>query len=270
MISAIAKNLEIATDAAHGLSAPELLMVSLAPTSADGSRGVVVDSGSVIAAKGKISTTTSEPLVFGADPVAQYKNINGVSTLRATAPVSAATDRCCASPTAARLQSRGHFVPGAYVLPATTPTPPARFPRWRVASLASAAAVILSGNALTFDSSGTTTIAADATLAAKNFDLAANIINLGGGSGGLGAVANLIASLAGADTVSLRSASAFDIYGSGTLGNAGARIGTLTLDASGLYSDGGTTTISATNIALVNSAAAANTTGGDTGGAGGT
>ena len=268
LISAIAKNLEIATDAAHGLSAPELLMVSLAPTSADGSRGVVVDSGSVIAAKGKISTTTSDPLVFGADPVAQYKNINGVSTLTGYSAGVSGDGSLLRVSNGSTVAITRHFVPGSYVPPATTPTatgPVSATPR---GSLAVGGGVTLSGNALTFDSSGTTTIAADATLAAKNFDLAANIINLGGGSGGLVLSQNLIASLAGADTVSLRSASAFDFYGSGTLGNAGARIGTLTLDASGFYSDGGTTTISATNIAFVNSAAAANGTGGVTGAGG--
>ncbi len=39
LITATAKNLEVDTDAAHALSAPDLLLVSLAPTSADGSRG---------------------------------------------------------------------------------------------------------------------------------------------------------------------------------------------------------------------------------------
>lgn len=268
LISATAKNLEIATDAAHALSAPELLMVSLAPTSADGSRGVVVDAGSIIAAKGNASTTSADPLVFGADPVAQYTNINGVSTLTGYSAGVSGDGSLLRVSNGSTVAITRHFVPGSYTPPATTPTatgPVSVTPR---GSLAFGGGVTISGNALTFDSSGTATIAADATLVAKNFDLAANVINLGGGSGGLVLSQNLIASMAGADTVSLRSASAFNFYGRNALGNAGARIGTLTLDASGFYSDGGTTTISATNIAFVNGAAAANGAGGVTGAGG--
>jgi len=165
LITATAENLEVDTDAGHALSAPDLLLVSLAPTSADGSRGLVVDSGSVIAAKGSVSTASTDPLVFG---VAAGASGDG-SLLRV---------------------SNGSI---ASVTRLNVPIAP-------LGSLSIGSGVTLSGNALTLDSSGTTTVAADTVLTANNYDLSANIINLGGGSGGLVLSPSLLASFAGADT----------------------------------------------------------------------
>jgi hypothetical protein len=141
-------------------------------------------------------------------------------------------------------------------------------------SLSIGAGAVLSGNTLTLDSSGTTTVPLSASLTAKNYDLSGAIINLGDGSGGLGSgglviSTDLIASFAGADNVRLRSASVFNVFGSNTFGDAANPIGTLTLDGAGLYSDGGATTITADNIVFVNSQVSANTNGANTGGSGG-
>src|SRR5262245_64285481 len=70
LITATALNLEIATNAAHALTGPELLFSALAPTAANPAmRGVVVDAGSVIAAKGTVAGNPSSALVIGVDPV---------------------------------------------------------------------------------------------------------------------------------------------------------------------------------------------------------
>ncbi len=56
LVTATALNLDIATDAAHPLSGPELLFTSLAPTAASPTvRGLSVDAGSVIAAQGTVA-----------------------------------------------------------------------------------------------------------------------------------------------------------------------------------------------------------------------
>ncbi|MBV8744365.1 MAG: filamentous hemagglutinin family protein, partial [Xanthobacteraceae bacterium] len=131
------------------------------------------------------------------------------------------------------------------------------------------AGVILAGNTLTLDSSGTTSVPISAKLTARNYDLSGSIINLGGGAGGLVVSADLIANFAGADVVRLRSASVFNIYGSNTFGNGNNPIGTVILDGAGLFSDGGASSIAANNIVLTNSQATANINGANTGGAGG-
>ncbi|MDR3416188.1 MAG: hypothetical protein P4L83_08380, partial [Nevskia sp.] len=91
-----------------------------------------------------------------------------------------------------------------------------------------------------------------------------------GGSSGLVLTDALIAQMAGAATVSLRSASVIDLYGNAALGTAADPIGTLTLDAAGLYSDGaGSATVTATNIVLKDSQSTANTANALTGSGGG-
>ncbi len=156
-------------------------------------------------------------------------------------------------------------MPGAYTPPATTPTASGPVSTTARGSLSIGSGVTLSGNALTLDSSGSTTVAADAVLAAKNYDLSGGVVSLGNvpsNTAGLTVSQQLLATFAGADTVRLRSGSVFNVYGDASVGNADAPIGTLTFDGSGFYSDGGVTTIAATNVAFANSQANINTTGG--------
>ncbi|WP_213773060.1 filamentous haemagglutinin family protein [Bradyrhizobium sp. dw_78] len=266
LISATAKNLEVDTDAGHALSAPDLLLVSLAPTSADGSRGLVVDSGSVIAAKGSVSNTSADALVFGVDPVAQHDPSSGALTGYSTG-VSGDGSLLRVS-NGGMVSVTRNFVPGSYTPPATTPTATGPISTTALGQLTIGSGVTLSGNALTLDSSGSTTIAADAALLAKNYDLSGGVVSLGNvptGTGGLTISQQLLATFAGADTVSLRSGSVFNFYGDSSVGSADAPIGTLTFDGSGLYSDGGITNVTATNVAFVNSQASVSTTGGITG-----
>ncbi len=269
LITATAENLEVDTDAGHALSAPDLLLVSLAPTSADGSRGLVVGSGSVITAKGSVSTASADPLVIGVDPVALHNGPSGALS-GYTAGVSGDGSLLRVSNGGIATVTR-NFVPGIYTPPATTPTATGPVFATALGQLTIGGGVVLSGNALTLDSSGSTTIAADATLAAKNYDLSGGIVSLGNvptGTAGLTVSQQLLATFAGADTVSLRSGSVFNFYGDSSVGNADAPIGKLTFDGSGLYSDGGVTTITATNVAFVNSQASVNSTGGISGSGG--
>ncbi|MCK9917114.1 filamentous hemagglutinin family protein [Microbacteriaceae bacterium K1510] len=266
-ITATAANVEIATDAAHALTGPELMFTSLAPTSANASiRGVVVDAGSVIAAKGAVSGNATAALVFGADPVAQYDGLGALTGY--TAGISG-------DGSLLRISNGGlidvvrHFVPGVYQIPSGTPAPTGPVSTVAFGNLTIGAGATLAGNTLTLDSSGTTTVPVSAKLLATNYDLSGSTVNLGGGSGGLVISPDLIGNFAGADVVRLRSGSVFNLYGSNSFGNAGNPIGKLILDGAGLYSDGGTTTIAAKNIGLTNSQTTANTNGANTSGAGG-
>ncbi|MCK9917090.1 filamentous hemagglutinin family protein [Microbacteriaceae bacterium K1510] len=267
-ITATALNLEIATNAAHPLTGPDLLFSALAPTAASADvRGIIVNSGSVIEARGTIAGSSSSALVFGADPVATQDSNTGV--------ITGWSDGVTGDGALLRVSNGGlanvvrHFVPGVYQVPSTTPAPTAPVSTVALGSLSVGAGVALSGTTLTLDSTGTTTVATDASLTAKNYDLSGSVINLGGGSGGLVVTTGLIGKFAGADNVRLRSASVVNVYGNNTFGDAGYSIGTLTLDGAGLYSDGGATTITAKDIVLTNTQTTANLAGANTGGSGG-
>ncbi len=118
-------------------------------------------------------------------------------------------------------------MPGVYQVPSTTPAPTGPVSTVALGSLSIGAGAVLSGNTLTLDSSGTTTVPLSASLTAKNYDLSGAVINLGGGSGGLVISPDLIANFAGADNVRLRSASVFNVFGSNTFGDAADPIGTI-------------------------------------------
>ncbi len=122
---------------------------------------------------------------------------------------------------------------------------------------------------MTLDSSGATTVLVSANLTASNYDLSGAVINLGSGTdAGLVISTGLIGKFAGADIVRLRSASVFNLYGNNNFGDAGNRIGTLTLDGAGLYSDGGTTAITARDIVFVNTQSGTDLSGANTSRAG--
>lgn len=120
----------------------------------------------------------------------------------------------------------------------------------------------LAGAALVLDSTSTaTTLDANAVLTATAYTLNSGRISLQLGAGALlanpGLVLNssLLATLATAKTVSLRSYSSIDIYGSGTVG--GATVERLALGAGeirGFNQAGGTATFAAKQIRLDNSA----------------
>ncbi|WP_003610597.1 filamentous haemagglutinin family protein [Methylosinus trichosporium] len=117
-----------------------------------------------------------------------------------------------------------------------------------------AGATIEGSNSLSLATRGSVTVDPSAALRARNYDLVSDLINIGGGESGLVLSASTLANFAGAETVELHSGSVINFFDAGgvTLGDLTRPIGLLTLDASGLSDQGGSTTIDAANVALVN------------------
>lgn len=258
VITADALNLEVATDAAHPLTGPELVLVSLGGNG----RGLVVDSGSVVRAVGTV-TSTERNLVIGALPVdTGKKDSTGKEIYSGQVSGDGALLRVS---NGAMVNVTRLYVPGQYSglgQPTSSAAPQGNFS-------IGAGAVIDGGNALTLDTSGGGTLDSSATLKAANYDIAASVINIGGGTSGVVLNAAALANFDGAVSVRLRSASVINLWDTGGLviGNAANPIGTLTFDSAGLYSEGGSTTVNAVNIDLSNSRGA---TGTGISGAGGT
>ncbi|MES5481638.1 filamentous hemagglutinin family protein [Bradyrhizobium sp. INPA03-11B] len=256
-ITASALNLEVLTDAAHPLTGPELLLVSLA---GDGAlvtgRGLVIGDGSVVRAVGAVPGGTDRDITIGALPVKQsdgsYVFASGDGALlRVSNGDTVRVSRI--------------YVPGQYA--GNGPPPSSKTPLG--AFSVGAGAIIDGGNALTLDTSGSGTLASDAILNARNYDIAGSVINIGGGSTGIVLNSAVLANFNDAVSVRLRSATVINLYDANGLqiGDAAHPIGTLTFDSAGLYSQGGNTTVNATNIDLANTSGA---TGAGITGAGGT
>lgn len=249
-ITATATNLEVRTDAAHALSGPELLLVSLA-----GDQGIVVDDGSVIRAIGAVPKGTDRDISVGADPVALFDGAGHVSGYSAGISGDGSLLRVS---NGTLVNVTRYFVPGRYSGPGTPPsssTPAGAF-------TVGAGAVIDGGNALTLDTSGSGTLAATTALKARNYDVAGSVINIGGGTSGISLNAAVLANFNGAESVRLRSATVINLYDNPGLGDTGNLtigadsanpINTLIFDSAGLFSHGGQTTVNATNITLSNS-----------------
>ena len=162
LIDAQALNVEIDTDAAHPLTGPELLFASHAPTSPNAAdQGVTVDPGSVISAVGAVQAGTDQPIMIGADPVAQF-NSSGTFTGFST-PVSGDGSMLIVS-NGVDVPITRNFVPGKPTgaspeinANGNTVTPPAPAGSTPLGTLTINAAT-LSGNTLIFDSSGNTTL----------------------------------------------------------------------------------------------------------------
>ncbi|MFN5278179.1 filamentous haemagglutinin family protein [Bradyrhizobium sp.] len=256
-ITASALNLEVLTDAAHPLTGPELLLVSLA---GDGAlvtgRGLVIGDGSVVRAVGAVPGGTDRNITIGSLPVKQsdgsYVFASGDGALLRVSNGDTVT--------VSRI-----YVPGQYA--GSGPPPSSKVPLG--AFSIGAGAIIDGGNALTLDTSGSGTLASDAILNARNYDIAGSVINIGGGSTGIVLNSTILANFNDAVSVRLRSATAINLYDANGLqiGDAAHPIGTLTFDGAGLFSQGGNTTVNATNIDLANTSGA---TGVGITGAGGT
>ncbi|WP_298364966.1 filamentous haemagglutinin family protein [uncultured Bradyrhizobium sp.] len=248
-ITASALNLEVLTDAAHPLTGPELLLVSLA---GDGNlvtgRGLVIGDGSVVRAIGAVPGGTDRDITIGALPVQQsdgsYVFASGDGALlRVSNGNTVKVSRI--------------YVPGQYA--GSGPPPSSQTPLG--AFSIGAGAVIDGGNALTLDTSGSGTLASNAILNARNYDIAGSVINIGGGSTGIVLNPAVLANFNDAVSVRLRSATVINLYDANGLqiGDAAHPIGTLTFDSAGLYSQGGNTTVNATNIDLANTSGATGT-----------
>ncbi|WP_315700765.1 MULTISPECIES: filamentous hemagglutinin N-terminal domain-containing protein [unclassified Bradyrhizobium] len=248
-ITATALNLEVKTDAAHALTGPELILVSLAqiPGVTSGN-GLTVDAGSVIQAKGAVPGGTSRDISFGTNPVATK---DGAGNVTYTAGVSG--DGAMLRVSNGKLVNVTRtYLPGQYGGPG--PLPPAASPQGKFSI--GVGAVIDGGNALTLDTSGGGALDATASLKAKNYEIAGSVINIGNGTSGISLNPAVLANFNGASTVRLRSATVINLVDSGNL-TVGADpanpINTLIFDSAGLFSQGGQTTVNATNIRLANS-----------------
>ncbi|WP_229181688.1 filamentous haemagglutinin family protein [Bradyrhizobium oropedii] len=243
-IAATAFDLEVKTDAAHPLTGPELLLVSLGGSG----RGVVVDDGSVIGAVGSVPTGTDRDIVFGINPVAIVGSDGKVTGYTAGVSGDGALLRVSNGTT---VNVTRNFVPGQYGGPGTPPSGSAALGKFSVG----AGAIINGGNALTLDTSGNGKLASSAILTARNYDIAGSVINIGGGSTGVVLSPTVLANFNDAVSVRLRSGSVINLYDANGLeiGDAAHPIGTLTFDSAGLYGQGGSTTVNATNIDLANS-----------------
>ncbi|GKQ52146.1 filamentous haemagglutinin family protein [Bradyrhizobium sp. Ce-3] len=248
-ITATALNLEVLTDAAHPLTGPELLLVSLA---GDGGlavgRGLVIGDGSVVRAVGTVPSGTDRDITIGALPVKQADNSYVFASgdgalLRVSNGDTVKVNRL--------------YVPGQYAGSGPAPSSPVPLGAFSVG----AGAVIDGGNALTLDTSGSGTLASDASLNARNYDIAGSVINIGGGSSGIVLNSAVLANFNDAVSVRLRSATVINLYDASGLqiGDAAHPIGTLTFDSAGLYGQGGNTTVNATNIDLANTRGATGT-----------
>ncbi|HEY8066796.1 MAG TPA: filamentous hemagglutinin family protein [Methylosinus sp.] len=254
VVTGVATDVEIATDAAHPLSAPQLLVVTKA-----GGGGILIDDGSAIAAVGTVPSGADRAIVVGVDPIAQI-NSSGVVT-GYTAGVSGEGSLLRVS-TGQMVTVTRNYLPGLYTGSGPTPTPAAKS-----GSLVIGANVRIDGAAaLTLDSSGVNRVGASATLIAKAFDLSAKAIDFGAdsSSAGLALTDAILANFIGADSVRLRSASAFNFHDVGGLeiGDAAQPIGQLIFDGGGFYSAGGETSVYATNITLTNTQSASTTANG--------
>jgi filamentous hemagglutinin family protein len=269
-ITANAQNLEVLTDAAHPLTGPELILVTQVPGTPNGPvNGLTVDAGSVIRAVGAVPPNTSRNITIGALAVTDQSG-NVIS------PAVSGDGALLRVSNGSMVTITRINVPANPVGQITIGTTPG------TASLVAGASVMIAGNALTVDTSGNSAFApasssaSGVTLAAQNYDLSASAINIGNpgdvSTTGLVLDPGIIAGFAGANSVQLRSASVFNLFDAGGLsvGDSAHPIGTLTFDGAGLFSQGGTTTINATNVVLTDSQATPNTNGALSGTAPGT
>ena len=258
LITANALNLEVKTDAANALTGPELVLVSLAPTSADpATHGLTVDDGSVIRAVGNVPAGTDRNINIGVDPVPVFKS-DGTTIDHYTTGVSG--DGALLRVSNGEMVSvTRHFVPGIYVPPNTTPTANPPVSSVALGNLTIGSGVTIAGEDLTLDTSGTGSLASNANLKAANYDIAGPVINVGdnvtGANSGIVLSTAVLRNFDDAVSVRLRSSSVINFFDANGLqiGDPNHPIGTLIFDSAGLFSQGGSTTVDATNIDLTNS-----------------
>jgi hypothetical protein len=155
-ITPSALNLEVRTDAAHRLTGPELLLVTVAPTSASPSvHGLTVDAGSYIGAVGSVPKGTDRDITIGADPVAQFNGTGSLTGYTAGVTGDGALLRVSNGDA---VNVKRFFVPGLYSAPDTSPTATPPVSKTALGQLTVQDAVIDGGNALTLDTSGSGTL----------------------------------------------------------------------------------------------------------------
>ncbi|WEK02140.1 MAG: filamentous hemagglutinin family protein [Candidatus Sphingomonas phytovorans] len=228
VVKAVSNSVILSNDTGSALTGPEILFVSA--TDASGSdpnaaNGLLIESGSVLAAKGTIAAGSTIPLLIGATGGASGDGALLRVSNGAAVPVIRAN------------------VPGLGGVAGTT----------KGLLDIRAGASIDGGNSVILDSTGDFLLAPGATFAGKAVDINANSVAfVGSGSqatpAGLVVDSALIARFANITTLGFHSRSTMDFYGNVDLDSAQ----NLSLGAAAFSSDGGTVSINAPTLSLVN------------------
>jgi filamentous hemagglutinin family protein len=218
-ITVTADAVRLSNDAASALSAPEIILAAKAPGKkpAPGApNGVIVDAGSVIEAKGILAA--SDPTGFA------VHGDGGFLAVSTGAPISVTREGATGT----------------------------------TGLVAIGAGAKIGAAAMTLDA-GNITIATGAAFGVGNIAIDSSSIDFGGapaGTSGLVIDSPVLASLEGADTLSLRSLGAANFYGDVTVALNGAN-SSFSLDAESLSAThGGTIAIDAGTVTLMNSGTA--------------
>jgi filamentous hemagglutinin family protein len=227
-IDVAANSVVLSNDASSALTGPEIILVTKGGSSdvdPNAANGLVLEDGSVLAAKGAIANGSSTPILIGKDggasgdgALVRVSNGNAVAVIRSNVP---GLDGVAGTASGLLDVHSGASVDG--------------------------------GNSATFDSTGNLLLDPGATFAGKAVDVNANAVAfVGAGSdatpNGFVVGSGLLAQLANIGTLGLHSRSSMDFYGDVSL-TVGQN---LILGANAFTSDGGTVSITAPTLTLTN------------------
>jgi filamentous hemagglutinin family protein len=222
-VAVTADSVRVSDDSASPLDAPEIILVANAPAknaAPNTPNGVIVDSGSVIMASGTVAATDPTTLFIRGD--------GAFLSLSTGAPVLAS-----------RLSGKG-----------------------ATGTVSIGTGVRFAGASLSLDA-GNVAISDGSTFGVRNIAIAGSSINFGqvpAGQSGVVLNSATLASLEHADTLSLTSLGAANFYGGATIALDQPN-SSFSLDAAALVATGGgSVTVDAGTIALVNSGAASSAT----------
>lgn len=229
VITPLANSVVLSNDSSSALTGPEIILVAKTDPAGDDSNaanGLTLDAGSVISAKGTIATTSTAPILIGS-------TTTGASGDGALVRVS---DGAPVAVIRANVPGEGGVAGTATGL-----------------LNVEAGATINGGKAATLDSSGALLLDPTAVFTGANVQLdTASAAFVGSDSTarptGLVVGPALLTQLANVGTLGINSRGAIDFFGDVSL-NVGQN---LTLGANAFVSDGGTVSITAPTIALVN------------------
>lgn len=227
-INAVANSIVVANDATNPLTGPEILLVTKTDPSGidpNAANGLLVQSGSVIRAKGTIAASSDLPISIGRVATSSVAGVSGDGALLIVsngAPVTVTRLNVPSSPAGLLQIQDGAKIDG--------------------------------GNALLLDSSGNTLVGGDATLLGTTITADARAITFvtqnNATGNGLVIGPNTLAQLQNASRIILQSTGAIDFQGDVTVALGS---GTLELGAGAFTnSTGSTVTIAAPNVILTN------------------
>jgi filamentous hemagglutinin family protein len=224
-ITPTAESVEISTDAAAPLIAPEIILVTGTPkTATAAAQGVVIDKGGAITGTGTLAANDPTNFVI-ADGRTQ---LAGDSAFLAVSSGGL--------PTAQRVNASG-----------------------TAGNITIGAGVTIGGGSLALDARGNIAIASSSTYAVQNIGITSAGFSLGavrGKASGTALSGNVLAELGQAQSLTLQSLGSIAFFGAVNLDLAGSG-STLTLDSGSLISSGGgAVTLAAGTVDLVNTGAA--------------